>query len=286
MTIGNIDSAERGSGARYNDGKVLMEFIPARILADFYANTNTVDWPRECRADSVRAYYVLDKLADFEESKQDDDWALIEVMRFAVPQFGTGVGRWRDIAGILAYGAEKYAPWNWAKGMPWSVPIACIKRHAVAVLEGEADDPESGMPHLAHVGANVAMLMHYLEHFQEGDDRAPVECFGGHVQLDDVELLKKSDDDTCPWSDDETCPWDPDATAVLPGPASFKEYEAAHRGVIVFSNGVEVPVPEGVDFQITLYGPGGQCGGGSVLDGEVCGSGGSGTGVDDSPAAG
>lgn len=78
-----------------------------------------------------------------------------------------------DEAKVWAYGAQKYAAWNWAKGMPWSVPFACAMRHLSAWQSGEDIDKESGLPHLAHVMCNIRMLTLYAETYREGDDRPP-----------------------------------------------------------------------------------------------------------------
>jgi hypothetical protein len=78
-----------------------------------------------------------------------------------------------DEARVWMYGKQKYAAWNWAKGMPWSVPYACALRHLSAWQQGEDIDPESGQPHLAHVMCNLRMLMLYSRTYKEGDDRPP-----------------------------------------------------------------------------------------------------------------
>jgi len=80
-----------------------------------------------------------------------------------------------DEARVWMYGKEKYAAWNWAKGMPWSVPYACAMRHLAAWQRGEELDPESGQPHLAHAMCNLRMLTLYSKTYQEGDDRPPKE---------------------------------------------------------------------------------------------------------------
>lgn len=76
-----------------------------------------------------------------------------------------------DEARVWEYGKKKYAAWNWAKGMAWSIPFACIQRHLSAWQRGEELDPESGLPHLAHISCNVRMLTLYAKNFPEGDDR-------------------------------------------------------------------------------------------------------------------
>jgi len=95
-------------------------------------------------------------------------------------RYNTGKADWslmpthllEEVVRVWEYGAKKYAAWNWAKGMAWSVPYACMIRHLYAWWwEGERNDQESGYSHLAHVVCNVMMLMHFETKYQEGDDR-------------------------------------------------------------------------------------------------------------------
>jgi len=111
MSVGDVNSQERGSGARYNSGKADFSLIPLCTLED--------------------------------EAK------------------------------VWEYGAKKYAAHNWMKGMPWSVPFACAMRHMAAWQKGEENDPESGLPHLAHAMCNLRMLTLFSKTYIEGDDRPP-----------------------------------------------------------------------------------------------------------------
>ena len=80
-----------------------------------------------------------------------------------------------DEARVWAYGEKKYAAWNWAKGMAWSVPFACAMRHLAAWQRGEENDAESGLPHLAHAMCNLRMLTLFSKTYPEGDNRPPKE---------------------------------------------------------------------------------------------------------------
>lgn len=75
---------------------------------------------------------------------------------------------------VFAYGAQKYAPWNWAKGMNWSVVVSCMMRHLSAIQRGEDLDSESGLPHVGHLMCNALMLATFRETYPEGND------FGSH----------------------------------------------------------------------------------------------------------
>lgn len=110
MSIGDVASNERGSGARFNEGKPSFDLIPLLAL--------------------------------------------------------------EDCAQVFGYGKNKYASWNWAKGMAWSAPFACLLRHLSAWQRGEDIDPESGLPHLGHAMCNLVMLTTFARTYPEGDDRA------------------------------------------------------------------------------------------------------------------
>lgn len=64
------------------------------------------------------------------------------------------------IVDVLGFGAAKYGVDNWQK-----VPEArqryydAAQRHLTAWWAGEKNDPESGQPHLAHVGCCVLFLI-------------------------------------------------------------------------------------------------------------------------------
>lgn len=113
--VGDVNSTERGSGARFNAGKPKMHLLPMHLLVS-----------------TVR---------------------------------------------VLEYGAEKYAAWNWAKGMDWSIPLDCMTRHMMALQRGEMHDAESGQPHWAHIICNAIMLEHFYHTYPEGNDLVDPEVF-------------------------------------------------------------------------------------------------------------
>jgi hypothetical protein len=67
-----------------------------------------------------------------------------------------------QVVAVLTFGAEKYQAWSWP-----TVPdarrryFAATIRHAVAWLRGEKIDPESGLPHLAHLVCNALFLLSF-----------------------------------------------------------------------------------------------------------------------------
>lgn len=68
-----------------------------------------------------------------------------------------------DLAYVLTFGAVKYGPNNWQQVEDAvSRYIAALERHANAFKQGEITDPESGLPHTAHIACN-AMFLHWLK---------------------------------------------------------------------------------------------------------------------------
>lgn len=65
----------------------------------------------------------------------------------------------REIAKVLDFGAKKYAPNNWRKGIAMSRLLAAALRHLFAYASGERKDPESGLSHLAHAGCCVVFAL-------------------------------------------------------------------------------------------------------------------------------
>jgi len=81
-------------------------------------------------------------------------------------------------AAVYTMGAEKYEDNNWRKGIKYSRVIGALMRHLVARICGEIIDPESGLPHLAHVRWNVGALMYfdlYPDKYQKYQDSTPDE---------------------------------------------------------------------------------------------------------------
>lgn len=76
-----------------------------------------------------------------------------------------------EITKVLDFGATKYAPWNWSKGISWSRVYGATLRHLWAWYRGEDLDPETGLNHLAHAGGNLLFLLQYSRTKTSFDDR-------------------------------------------------------------------------------------------------------------------
>ena len=76
------------------------------------------------------------------------------------------------VAEVFQYGAFKYAPRNWEKGMDYSRMYSSAMRHLLAFWGGEDEDLESGLPHMAHAAWNCLCLLQYcLGNYSRFDDR-------------------------------------------------------------------------------------------------------------------
>lgn len=163
MAVGDVTSNERGSGARFNDGKPNLSLIPPYLLP----TTEGIHW----------------ELTDALQS------LMFEGQEGPLRRWFYSMMVEKDAcAKVFEYGSTKYAAWNWAKGMKWSIPIACALRHADALWnEKEYLDQESGLPHIGHILCNLVMLLYYMDYFPEGNDLP-------HVVLNKA-LLKKGEDE-------------------------------------------------------------------------------------------
>lgn len=76
------------------------------------------------------------------------------------------------VAGVMVVGDEKYTKFNWRESPLSRVAyLEAIIRHALAALDGEDTDPETGLPHEASIGAGVAICLDSMEHGNLVDDR-------------------------------------------------------------------------------------------------------------------
>lgn len=75
------------------------------------------------------------------------------------------------LAAVLTFGAKKYNAHNWRGGISYSRLIGALLRHTFAILRGEDNDPESGLPHIDHVGCCWMFLSNMMKNRQDLDDR-------------------------------------------------------------------------------------------------------------------
>lgn len=61
---------------------------------------------------------------------------------------------------VLEFGAKKYSRDNWKIGLDPNEILDSLSRHLFALMSGETNDPESGLPHIGHILCN-AMFYEY-----------------------------------------------------------------------------------------------------------------------------
>lgn len=86
---------------------------------------------------------------------------------FNPPEFQYGAAR------AFAYGAKKYGNWNWLGGITTTRLAAAVIRHLLQWMWERVPDEESGLDHLDHASASLAMLMETVKLRPDLDDRPP-----------------------------------------------------------------------------------------------------------------
>ena len=72
---------------------------------------------------------------------------------------------------VLEFGATKYEPFNWTKGLSITEICESLKRHLDAFMEGEDNDSDSGLSHIGHIQCNALFLSWMMENRKDLDDR-------------------------------------------------------------------------------------------------------------------
>ena len=100
------------------------------------------------------------------------------------PTTATALGCLAFLDGALKYGRSNFR----VVGVRASISCDAAKRHLDAWFEGEEEDPQSGLPHLAHALACIAIMVDAAAAGKLNDDRmapggyrAQVEALTPHV---------------------------------------------------------------------------------------------------------
>lgn len=78
------------------------------------------------------------------------------------------------MAEVFGFGTKKYADRNWEMGYDWGKSYAAAMRHLLAFWNGEDNDSESSLPHLAHAMWHMAVLMEFQRNGLGTDTRSDV----------------------------------------------------------------------------------------------------------------
>ena len=164
--VGDVTSKKRGSGARYNTDKPRADLLDLSAISALAGRAAVSD-------DVVLAMHCLEEFRAGGGKNYEELECALAVLCEDDPS-----GSLFSAAAVQAYGAAKYAPGNWCKGMKWSVVFGCAARHAIKALVARAEDvdEDSGQPHRAHLICNIMYLLHYTRNYPEGNDF--VEAYG------------------------------------------------------------------------------------------------------------
>ena len=164
LGAGDLESKEKGSGARFNAGKIPYEYLPLTTLLRFLEREKI-----HCIFEASPRI-LLEILAQWQRRDVDIDNVLCAAIA------GYGLESFADAAHVFKHVTERpinpYPTWNFAKGMKWSIPFGCAVRHTLREIAGHTHDEETGLPERGHTLCNLIMLLHYQTHYPEGDDRA------------------------------------------------------------------------------------------------------------------
>lgn len=93
------------------------------------------------------------------------------------------------VVDVLTFGARKYQPRGWEKGLSFVETFASAARHAEAYLAGAHIDPESGLAHESHFFCNVLFLAVFTARGREDLDDRPTATPSTTRALDRMQAL-------------------------------------------------------------------------------------------------
>lgn len=132
------------SADRHDEGKIELHHIHPVVwrhnIVDWGPNPRYWDWIYRMNLAIDDFFYCRNPLPLLELVSSD-------LLRSATP--------------VLSFGAKKYASLNYVKGMKYSRVLNSLRRHTLALIEGEELDPENGLPHEGHIACNYLFLATY-----------------------------------------------------------------------------------------------------------------------------
>lgn len=174
VNIGDLESQEKGSAARKNAGKARWCLMPLRQIALMMwklRDYEEVEPPS--LHDLTLALSVWQEQGTYEIALR----VLEEGYRYLMHVTGTNFDEAsKQVINVWELGEEKYATYNWMKGMPWTELLNSAQRHVIHMLNGNQLDEDSGEHHAAHFICNAMMMVHYTKHYPEGND-LPIKWF-------------------------------------------------------------------------------------------------------------
>lgn len=154
-----------------------------RIWNDYTPPLNLFNWPMTKTTEYVHGQVfpslVSPSLTKGKITKEVQQQIVKELSLSSGTKYDTGKPRMdlldssflEEVAQVLTFGANKYSAHNWRNGINYSRLIAAAYRHLGSINAGEDIDPESGLPHVAHLGCCIMFLSSMMRVKPELDDR-------------------------------------------------------------------------------------------------------------------
>ena len=170
MSRGDLESQEKGSGARADGGKPDWGLMPLEQIAAVLESSP--------RPNDVPLWHCVDLAANFQQrGGHMEALDLLKASLYVTQLHLTDdendadvFASFEEVIRVWEHGQEKYAAFNWMKGMSWNSVLASYMRHIQKLYQGERIDKESGRLHAAHLVCNAMMLVHFTQHYPDGND--------------------------------------------------------------------------------------------------------------------
>lgn len=145
---------------------VFVESVASRMAAWAGADNGAGEWnagPADIEDEAILASYP-------------DDNPKTQYGEKKLKMSSTPVMPLQEMGKVFELGAKKYGRYNWRlHAVSATVYYDAALRHLMAWFEGEDTDPESGVSHLAHVMACMAILMDAQKNGKLKDNRLDAE---------------------------------------------------------------------------------------------------------------
>ena len=96
-----------------------------------------------------------------------------------------------EVTKVLMFGAQKYAEWNWAKGIAFSRCYAAALRHMLAWWKGADKDDETGLSPIDHAICELMFLSELIRSRPDLDNRP---CYYKHMRAEAQEQARSTAD--------------------------------------------------------------------------------------------
>jgi hypothetical protein len=161
-------------GKKNDAGKLPWDLLPWDAAVAALEQARELE--REHNADDVEIFAdVMRNVAAWFE-RRGDTTELAQGLGYLLAFTPGGpVGMLHDVVAVLQFGANKYAPRNWEKGLAFSRVFAAAARHTAAAEMGEDNDPETGLPHLAHAACELLFALAFVLRGRDDLDDRPLQ---------------------------------------------------------------------------------------------------------------